>query len=43
MDVKGQKIEDVFKVVRSNVRKKSNSEQVPWENTSLEGDFFFNK
>jgi len=37
----GSKIEDVFKAVRANVRKKSNNEQIPWENTSLEGDFYF--
>lgn len=41
MKTKGNKIEDVFKAVRSNVRKKSNNEQIPWENTSLEGDFYF--
>lgn len=35
------KIEDVFKRVRSLVREKSKGEQIPWENTSLEGDFYF--
>jgi len=34
-------IEDVFKRVRSNVQKISNFEQVPWENTSLTGEFYF--
>ncbi|MEI7811050.1 MAG: caspase family protein [Ignavibacteria bacterium] len=37
------KIEDVFKRVRSNVRKKSNNEQIPWESSSIEGDFYFIK
>lgn len=36
----GSKIEDVFKQVRSNVRRDSQGKQVPWEVTSLEGDFF---
>ncbi|RJP62410.1 MAG: hypothetical protein C4539_18255 [Ignavibacteriales bacterium] len=39
--VPGSKIEDVFKHVRSNVRKKSNNEQIPWESSSIEGDFYF--
>ncbi len=37
----GSKIEDVFKHVRANVRKKSNNEQIPWESSSIEGDFYF--
>jgi hypothetical protein len=37
----GVKIEDVFKQVRAGVRRDSNGRQVPWENTSLEGDFVF--
>ena len=37
----GSKIEDVFKQVRANVRRDSNGKQVPWEVTSLEGDFYF--
>lgn len=37
------RIEDVFKQVRSVVRKKSSGKQIPWENSSIEGDFFFNK
>lgn len=37
----GMKIEDVFKEVRAGVRRDSNGKQVPWENTSLEGDFVF--
>ncbi|MCW5611620.1 MAG: caspase family protein [Rubrivivax sp.] len=37
----GTPIEEVFKRVRLGVRLDSNGEQVPWENTSLEGDFYF--
>jgi len=32
----------MFQQVRTLVRKKSNGNQVPWESTSLEGDFYFN-
>jgi len=35
------KIEDVFKRVRLNVRLKSEGQQIPWESTSLEEDFYF--
>ena len=35
------KVEDVFKRVRLNVRRKSNGAQIPWESTSLEEDFYF--
>jgi uncharacterized caspase-like protein len=34
------KIEDVFKRVRLNVRLKSGGQQIPWESTSLEEDFY---
>lgn len=37
----GLPIEEVFKRVRLGVRLDSNGQQVPWENTSLEGDFYF--
>ncbi len=37
----GLKIEDVFKRVRVGVRQGSRGKQIPWENTSLEGDFYF--
>lgn len=37
----GVPIEEVFKRVRLGVRLDSNGGQVPWESTSLEGDFFF--
>jgi Caspase domain len=35
------KVEDVFKRVRLNVRRKSHGAQIPWESTSLEEDFWF--
>ncbi|MBU1169103.1 MAG: caspase family protein [Proteobacteria bacterium] len=41
MAVPGLKIEDVFKKVRLHVRNDSNNQQVPWESSSLEGDFYF--
>lgn len=37
----GNKLEDVFKQVRAGVRKDSQGKQIPWESTSLEGDFYF--
>lgn len=37
------RIEDVFKRVRLNVRKQSQGRQIPWESTSLEDDFYFNR
>jgi len=38
----GLPVEEVFKQVRAAVRKESNNQQTPWENTALEGQFFFN-
>ncbi|MBL8381022.1 MAG: caspase family protein [Burkholderiales bacterium] len=35
------RVEDVFKRVRLNVRRRSNGAQVPWESTSLEEDYYF--
>lgn len=35
------KVEDVFKRVRLAVRRRSNGQQIPWESTSLEEDFYF--
>ena len=35
------KLEDVFKRVRANVLRDSQHRQVPWEATSLVGDFYF--
>jgi len=37
----GVKIEDVFKQVRTQVYARSNKQQVPWENSSIFGDFYF--
>ncbi len=37
------KIEDVLKRTRISVKDKTNGQQVPWENTSLDGDFYFRK
>jgi hypothetical protein len=39
----GLSIEQIFKEVRINVAKLSNDQQVPWENSSLMGDFYFRK
>lgn len=33
----------VFQEVRKTVRAKSNGNQIPWESTSLESDFYFNQ
>ena len=38
----GVKIEDVFKQVRIEVVGASGKKQVPWESSSLTGDFYFN-
>ncbi|HSV53260.1 MAG TPA: caspase family protein [Burkholderiaceae bacterium] len=37
----GVPIEEAFKMVRAAVRRESNNQQVPWENTALEGQFYF--
>jgi hypothetical protein len=37
----GLRLEDVFKNVRIAVRRDSKGKQIPWEATSLEGDFYF--
>lgn len=39
---KPARIEDVFKRVRLQVRKKSEGRQIPWDSSSLEDDFSFN-
>ncbi|MBI1965355.1 MAG: caspase family protein [Betaproteobacteria bacterium] len=41
IEARDAKIEDVFKRVRMNVRRLSKGQQVPWESTSLEQDFYF--
>ncbi|MBW1713269.1 MAG: caspase family protein, partial [Deltaproteobacteria bacterium] len=42
MQTPGLKLEDVFKKVRVGVSQKSGGLQVPWESSSLMGDFYFN-
>ena len=37
----GLPVEEVFKQVRAAVRRASNNQQTPWENTALEGQFYF--
>lgn len=37
----GLKLEEVFKQVRIDVQKESNNQQVPWDSSSLTGDFYF--
>ena len=37
----GLKVEDVFKNVRAEVLERSNGSQIPWESSSLVGDFYF--
>ena len=37
----GQKVEDVFKRVRVSVLERTSERQVPWESSSLVGDFYF--
>ena len=41
MKTPGLKLEEVFKRVRSDVQRESNDQQVPWDSSSLTGDFFF--
>lgn len=41
LKVRDAKIEDVFKRVRLGVRRRSSGQQIPWESTSLEEDFYF--
>jgi hypothetical protein len=43
MRVPGLKIEDVFKQVRIAVQSKSANKQLPWESSSLVGDFYFSE
>ncbi|HEX9934719.1 MAG TPA: caspase family protein, partial [bacterium] len=37
----GLELMNVFKAVRSDVRVKTQNKQVPWESSSVEGDFYF--
>ena len=43
MQQKGLTIEQVFKQVRIAVVSETNGEQVPWENSSIMGEFYFRK
>ena len=42
LDEPGLKVEDVFKRVRNEVAVASSNAQIPWESSSLTGDFVFN-
>jgi uncharacterized caspase-like protein len=39
--VPGLKLEDVFKQVRNSVATATHQEQIPWDNSSVFGDFYF--
>lgn len=39
----GLRVEDVFKQVRMEVYRRSGGTQTPWENSSLIGEFYFNR
>ena len=41
IQTEGILLEQVFKVVRNNVLNETNGSQVPWENSSILGDFYF--
>ena len=41
MNIEGLPIEEVFKEVRKDLGKKTGGQQVPWELSSLEGQFYF--
>jgi hypothetical protein len=41
MDKPGLTIEQVFKHVRKEVRRETSNNQIPWENSSLTGSFYF--
>jgi hypothetical protein len=42
MSVAGLRVEDVFKQVRAEVKRKSGAKQIPYESSTLVGDFYFN-
>ena len=41
MNTPGLKLEDVFKQVRVDVQRESGNRQVPWDSSSVTGDFYF--
>ncbi len=43
MNVPGLPIEEVMKRVRANLKQLTNGEQIPWESSSLVGNFYLNK
>lgn len=43
IDTPNLKLEDLFKKVRIEVKRKTNGTQVPWSTSSFEGDFYFKK
>jgi len=43
MQLPGLKIEEVFKEVRKEVASETGRRQIPWESSSLMGDFYFKK
>ncbi len=43
ISIPNTRIEDVFKKVRTQVKTVSEGKQIPWENSSIEGDFYFIK
>ena len=42
LDVKGLRIEDIFKRVREGVLARTGGQQLPWDQSSIIGDFIFN-
>ena len=43
LQIPGLSVEDVFKRVRINVSRLSNKQQIPWEDSSLMGNYYFNE
>jgi len=41
--MKEQKVEEIFKTVRKAVYAETKGKQIPWEQNSLIGDFYFNR
>lgn len=41
LTARGEKLEDVFKSVRRQVRLATREQQIPWESTAVEFDFYF--
>ena len=41
LETPGLQLESVFKLVRQDVALQTNGEQIPWENSSVFGDFYF--